>query len=265
MSRKLTNLLAAATILGFLVFFTVLGPFQAVLDRGRLLGEALSSPFAKVFTPVRNFYQTVFYLRDISLQNRILTEQVEKLSAELAVLEKTKGENEILRQALGFGASRERDLVPAEIIARDVSKPDQTLIINRGKRDGVSDENAVLSPGGSLVGMVTKAFEQTSEVELLTSPRVTVSVEILPGRGSGIVRGEHGLGLLLDLVSQTDNIQSGDRVVTSGLSGQFPKNLFIGHIGTVRSTESELFKKADVIPVASLKDLQIIMVAKKGQ
>jgi rod shape-determining protein MreC len=79
----------------------------------------------------------------------------------------------------------------------------------------------------------------------------------------GVIRGEYGLGLILDLVSQTDIINGGDTVATSGLSGDFPRGLLIGKIQETKSTPDKLFQQAVVLPRVKYSKLDMVFILKK--
>lgn len=263
MRYSLVHLFLASLVLVGLVFLNAIGILSPVLDWGRLTIDFLATPIVDLLSKLKNFFLFISQLKDLALENQILTQQVEKVTAEVVSLEKAREENRILREALGFQGESNLKLVPAEIIAQDQLKTDQKFIVNRGKKYGVETGAAVVNPQGVLVGMVREALENTAEVELITSSGVVVNAEVVEGRATGIVRGEHGLGLLFDLVSQTEVIKPGDRLVTSGLGGGIPKNLMIGEIGKIRSSESELFQKASVLPATNLHNLRVVLIVKK--
>jgi len=126
--------------------------------------------------------------------------------------------------------------------------------------------DAVVVSGKVLVGVVSAVFDSTSQFELITSSGIAVNAQVSKREATGgIVRGEHGLGLLFDLISQTEVIKLKDRIITSGLGGRFPANLLIGEVGEIRSSSSELFQKASVISATNLRNLRVVFVVKKSE
>lgn len=245
-----------------MIFLNVAGMLGPVLDFGRAGTDFLATPLTGVFTKVDNFFGFFWHLRDLSAQNEILTRQVEKLSAEVAGLEKARQENRVLREALGFTGETKFLLVPAEVVAWDFLPANESVTLSRGRGSGVESGDAVVVSGGVLVGVITEALEHTSKMELVSASGMVINAEVARGGASGVVRGEHGLGLLFDLVSQNQVIKEGDRVVTSGLGGKFPAGLLIGQIGKIRSSSSELFQKAAVLPATNLRDIRVVFVIK---
>ncbi|MBI4050202.1 MAG: rod shape-determining protein MreC [Candidatus Doudnabacteria bacterium] len=262
MSAPVHVVIAFLVLMG-LVLLNLAGGLQFVQDYGRKVVEFFDIPLVAVFSGIKKFSLVVVHVDDLYDQNIILTEQVQELSAEVATLEKASAENRILREALGFEQGRSLNLLPAEVITRDFMAPDQRLVLNRGAESGVTRGAAVIVSGRVLVGVISEVFNGTSEVQLLTASGVSVNAEDAVTGATGIVKGEHGLGLLLDLISQDATVNPGDRLVTSGLGGTFPKNLLIGKIGDTRSGTSELFQNASVIPAADLSALRFVFVVKR--
>ncbi len=263
MRQPLVHLILAFLVLGSFVFLNLVGFLAPVLDIGRLAVDFLTFPLVKGFAKFKEAIYLVLEIQDLSKRNEILTKQIQELTAELAVLEKAKLENRFLREALGFKAEHLYPLVAAEIIAWDQLNVGEKVTLNRGTRHGVGLGAPVVAAGGILVGVISQVAEHTSQMELLTSSAVTINAEVAASGTSGIVRGEHGLGLTFDLVSQTEILKVGDKVLTSGLGGQFPKNLLIGEIDKIRSAESELFQKASVLPATNLRSLRFVFVIQK--
>ena len=247
----------ALIILLFLQGFGVLGP---VIDGSRLAANFAIRPAAAVLEKTRDFTVAFFSVHSLVSQNEILTNKVHSLSAELAEAEQAREENRILREALGFQGETKLNLTPAQVISYDYLNFDQKAILNRGRDDGLAvGDNVVISPG-ILVGIITDVSGKTSEMELITSSNMAVNGRTTDGNATGIVRGEHGLGLLLDQVSQTESLKKGDKIVTSGLGGKFINNFFVGTVVEIRSGSSELFQTASIIPAADFRNLEIAFV-----
>lgn len=262
MSSSLVHLVIAFLVLAGLVFLNVAGLLSPVIDAGRVSTGFLHRPLVGLFTALKNSLGVIFELRELVTQNQILTRQVEELSAQVATLEKTGFENKILREALGFRAESSLPLIAAEIIASNPLAASERVVINRGRDHGVGVGDAVVVAGGIFVGVIGEALEKTSTMELVTSSQVTINAETSQGGASGVVRGEHGLGLLFDLISQNEVLKSGDRVISSGLGGGFPRGLLLGNVGEIRSAPSELFQKASIIPATDLRSLRFVFVVK---
>ena len=64
----------------------------------------------------------------------------------------------------------------------------------------------------------------------------------------------------MDMILQTDSIQPGDEVVTSGIGGNMPRGLFVGTIQEVHQSDDHLFQQAVVSTPIHVAKLQTVFV-----
>lgn len=263
MSENVIHSFVAFLVLTTLIFLNAFGIISPILDAGRITANVLTKPAVAVLQKFKNLLDVLFHVRDMAAQNHILSTQVGELTSELAILEKFRQENKVLREALGFQAESRHDLIPAQVIVYDLFNADQRVTLNRGSDYGVAVNDAVVMAGQIFVGVITSVSQETSQMELVSSSAVVINAQTVPGTATGVVRGEHGLGLLFDLVSQKEVLKEGERVITSGLGGTFPANLLVGTIGEIRSGSSDLFQKASIVPGVDLRNVRIVFIVKK--
>lgn len=238
------------------------GLLAPIMDGGRLGTNFFIQPVVKGLERVRDLAVAFFLVHDAVRENELLSRQVEMLAAQVATDEQTRAENKVLREALGFRAKTSLELIPAQVISYDYLNLDQKAVLNRGNDHGVAVGDNVIVAGPILIGIITETTNKTSVMELITSSNMTVNAKTTDGRATGVVRGEHGLGLLLDQVSRSEVLKSSDQVVTSGIGGKFAGNLYIGRVAETRSGASELFQTASVIPAADFRNLEIVFIVK---
>lgn len=228
--------------------------------------------FLRVYTPiargstnaagsVKEFFVTFGTIKNLAKENAALEQQVDELAFENARLQLAKQENIALRRALKLEEESKLLLTPAEIVTLDPTGFSQTITMRVQDISGLKEGAAVIVSPGILVGRVTKVTTNFVEATLITDHKVLINAEVVDSGAKGLVRGEHGLSLALDLVTQNELIKVGDRVVTSGLSNDFPRGLLIGDISGIRSGTSELFQKASISPAANLKNLRFVFIA----
>ena len=75
-----------------------------------------------------------------------------------------------------------------------------------------------------------------------------------------MVAGQSDGSLHLINVPQTDEVTSGDLIVTSGLGGKLPRLLTIGQVDKVISTDAQLFKEAIVRPAVDFNRVEVVLV-----
>ena len=64
---------------------------------------------------------------------------------------------------------------------------------------------------------------------MLTDPNSGIDVLVQRTRARGIVSGSLENGTILKYVKRSEDIQEGDRLLTSGTDGVFPKGMMVGH------------------------------------
>jgi rod shape-determining protein MreC len=148
--------------------------------------------------------------------------------------------------------------VVASVIGRSGVPTQHTLLLDKGRRHGLTLESAVLDAEG-LVGRVVELHEATCLVMLLTDPESRVAGLVERSRESGLLVGQ-GRGscefMYLDIEA---DIQEGDRILTAGLGGPFPKGLRLGTVVRVHRDEQAGTTSAWVKPSAHLNRAEEVL------
>jgi rod shape-determining protein MreC len=235
--------------------------YLGLLKGGFLRVYGYSANTTSVFVSgSKEYFQTLFTIRELVSENAKLNQRINELSFENARLTLSKGENQALRRSLNFREQSAYNLLPVEVIGSDPTGFTQIINLDKGSSTGIEENSAVVVAPGILVGKITKVYTNHSEATLITDPSIAINAEVTDSGAKGLVRGQHGLGLAFDLVSQNEVIKTSDLVVTTGLSGDFPKGILIGQIDSISSAPSELFQKAYMSPAADLRNLKFLFV-----
>ncbi len=209
---------------------------------------------------IKNFFSTFLFIKGLSRENDLLNQKVDELTFENTRLKAAKQENIALRKALNFAEESELTLIPVSIKVSDPSGLTQTVVIDRGADFQLKENMALVTSPGLLVGKITRVYSGSSVVTLITDPAVNINAEVAESEAKGLIVGAHGLSLRFDLVTQNEVIKTGDQVMTSGLSSDYPRGLLIGEITSISSGASDLFQKAYVTPAANLRNLRFLFV-----
>jgi rod shape-determining protein MreC len=118
----------------------------------------------------------------------------------------------------------------------------------------------VVTEGGSLVGSITRVFDDYAWITLITDPDSAVSAMVQESRAQGVVAGSYSRRLTMEFLLQAAVVNKGDMVLTSGIGGDFPPGLVIGRVSAVESSRQEIFKNVTVEPLASLSRLETVLV-----
>ena len=118
----------------------------------------------------------------------------------------------------------------------------------------------MVSEGRSLVGTVTKVFDDYAWVTLITDPKSAVSALVQESRAEGVVAGNYDGSLVMEFVGQGVAVKEGDFVITSGVGGRYPAGISIGRVAEVRNADQDLFQQVFVDHLASLSKLERVLV-----
>ncbi|MBT3342914.1 MAG: rod shape-determining protein MreC [Gemmatimonadetes bacterium] len=178
----------------------------------------------------------------------LLTRNVQ-LSLENMRLREAEEENDRLRRALDFRTRNQfGEILPAEVIGRDPDLLFDVLVINAGRDVGLRRDWPVVTTEG-LIGHVVEVGQHSSVVQLVFGVRVSAVVQ--GGRAHGMVSAAGGNRFQLSYVDASSRIEVGDRIVTSGLGGRYPKGLTLGTVTQVQQLDEdplfqEVFLESDV-------------------
>ncbi len=140
-----------------------------------------------------------------------------------------ESQNRALRQIVEGETSKVAEGIPAAVIGRSAGDWWQQIVISRGSRDGISENDVVTAPGG-LVGRVISVSPNSSRVLLVSDPTSRVGARVSRSRATGYIRGMMGQRVVMEFFDKIPDVKVGDVVVTSSYSKLFPKDLPIGRI-----------------------------------
>ncbi len=252
----------AVAILLLCIFF----PPRFVLEPLRTVLATVAWPLQVVLAPLAfEVKDTLYFLGSIGeLKNeneRLMRENI-RLQAENVKWQSVASENDALRTEIGLLPKEKYELEATEVIGRDAAGLGNWLTVDRGSFQGVERGMPVIVSGGVLVGRVAEVFPHSARVMLLSHPDSLVSGVTTEGNAQGIAKGEYGLGILFDMVLQDSTLHASDRVLTSGLGGDFPKNLLIGTLQEPKPSTDHLYQRASIVSPVNFQSLQYVFIIK---
>lgn len=201
----------------------------------------------------------MFNIGTISQENKNLKAKVIELTEkkyDVAVLE---NENKILKEELSIRSDR-HDMVGANVIGKNPVLESGSIIINRGKNDGIEVGKSVIFHN-FLVGTIEEAKENISSVRLISSSRTLIPVTIVEAGTSGLLKS--GLdGIVVESVLIDKKISIGDKIITGGVEGNPSSNIFIGEVSEIVSSPSDIYQTLKVKSPIDFANLQILFVQK---
>jgi len=163
-----------------------------------------------------------------------------------------------LQQLLDLRESLKLSTMAAAVIAGGASPEFRTITIDKGTGDGIAPDMAVISPVG-VVGRVVLPTPRAAKVQLLIDRDAAAGAIVERSRAQGVLVGTGTERLRLDHVPGTAEIKVGDRVVTSGIEGIYPKGFVIGQIESFERRAGE-FTAVMIRPAVEFSNLEVVLV-----
>jgi rod shape-determining protein MreC len=140
----------------------------------------LASSLRNATRPVDDLFKGVIDRGDIARENRDLREQLEQLQNTLASRQDAEQRVRELEAAVGVKQARPEDkLLVANVVSDDTSGLKRMIAIDRGSKDGIDEGMVVLSRSGSLVGTISRAYDEFAWVRLITDPDSSVNAQVI--------------------------------------------------------------------------------------
>ncbi|MFQ5903561.1 MAG: rod shape-determining protein MreC [Candidatus Binatia bacterium] len=198
-------------------------------------------------------------LRGLASENEGLKRRILELEAERNRLLEAEATNRRLRELLEFRSQLPSGSITAAVIGNSASTWSRSLILDKGSADGVFKGMAVVSPVG-VVGQIVAVTSRSAKALLLTDPNSGVDVIVQRSRARGIVSGSLDNEPNMKYVKRSKDIQEGDRLITSGLDGVFPKGLLVGTVAKVRKKSFGLFQYVGVALAVKPSQIEEVLV-----
>ena len=222
-------------------------PVQEVVNSPGLGWRALTDNLRSSATLRAQNQQLLLHQRDLDL--RVMREQA---------LEQENAELRGLRASL---PPLIQQWQLAEIISVETNPLRQRIVINKGGRDGVFVNEAVVDANG-ILGQVARIGPWSAEVILATDPEHAIPVEVTRNRLRSIAVGAGSSGeLVLPYLAVNSDVKSGDLLVSSGLGGVFPAGLPVARITGVRREANQLLAQVRAQPLAGVdRDREVLLL-----
>jgi rod shape-determining protein MreC len=199
---------------------------------------------------VADFFSLLGRIGDLNKENEDLRKENEDLLATNGFLLEAEKENVALREALALGLEEDFQLLLAQVVSKDVGH--DGILINKGKKDGVSEGLPVINSSQVLLGRVTEVYDSFSRAALISSQESSFDAKISGADITGVVKGRGSLGLDFELILPEEEIKEGDFVITSSLAEIYPRGLLVGEIIQIEKQDTGSFQRAELSPLFDL-------------
>ncbi len=246
-------------IIAILYHFKFLTPFEKWFQ---LIGKTQNYSYTlgvKVGDWMENTNLDALKKENVDLRGTLINALIDKSQCTILTEENVK-----LRQSLNFGQANHVQPIIAQVIGVNNRIYHNTLLISQGGDSGITVGNAVFVHDGVLIGKIIDVKEHHATVLLLTDKSSKVASTVQNKNNTiGIVEGELGLSLHLNLIPKTDTVSPNDIVITSGLEDGIPRGLIIGVVKAIETMSNELFDSALIeSPVVYEKSTIVSIIVK---
>ena len=247
---------AARWLLVLLLLGELLLLSRQASKRGRegplLAGAAIGvlGPVARGITGVQHGIGTVGSRlrtrKSVMAENDKLREQVSALERQLLRLQSVEGAFLRLGDAVGYARRTRQPLQVADVVYADYASWLGSLLVYVADKGARVDQPVVDEHG--LVGRVIAVGGGYAKVQLVTDRTSAVGAMIERTSRQGVARGNGHSGIALDYVPLQADVRPGDRVITAGIDGVYPRGIAIGVVREVRPG-TQLFHHVEVTPL----------------
>lgn len=208
-------------------------------------------------------YEFVTIPRDMASmrqRNAELENKVSSLEIQIVQLQQQLSEAQVLYSLLDFARARpQNQYVAAAVIGRDPSPFLQYIFLDKGSDDGLRHGMPVVTQQG-LVGRIDAVTAGGARVRLISDANFSVNVRLKSSQKDAIIFGSVTGEVTLQMVPQEVNLAPGELLLTTGLGGNYPQDIVVGQVVSVRKRQNELFQSAAVQTAADLTNLRAVLI-----
>lgn len=231
------------------------------------VAKPVQSFASAVSNSIINFFKDLFNTTDTDKENEQLKVKLAQLQQQAAELDSLKLENERLRELLNYSDITENyEYVTARVIGYSQGIWFDSFTLSVGRSKGVELNMPVVNSYG-LVGRVTDVGSNWCKVTAIIDARMSVSVMVERTRDNGMIRGTLNDNTISDVMQlyylpSNADLVPGDKIVTNGMGGIFPKGITIGTVTeVVKQTDDSDSYNALVDPSVDFKHIEEVMIA----
>ncbi len=248
------------SLCGGLMLFSVIGiltPVESIVSSPL---NAISGAFSRLSISLNNAFDDLNNFGRLTERVAELEEQLARQQVELIQLREVASDYNRLTGLLSYTSNIDnQEFITADVIAVDQSSIARSIIINRGTRDGIAVGMPVTTDLG-LIGRIIRVSSNASQIQLINDENSAVSVRLQTTRAEGSIIGLASGVLRMTFIDLDEDIVENDLVVTSGLGGNFPADIVIGQVTSIRQFEFELYQEAEVRSLVDFDTLEFVLV-----
>jgi rod shape-determining protein MreC len=230
----------------------------------RMWALATVSPFERVAHAfgwgLHNGWSDYIDLRHVRQQNADLKQQLTRLRIEEAAIAEDALAGRRLQALLAFRQQYVASTVAAQVIGSSGSEQSRVLTIDKGSRDGLRPDMAVITPDG-IVGKLRDVFPTTAQVLEINDQTSGAGVILASTRIRAILRGTVTGRAQIGNLTADSRIKPGETVLTSGGDQVFPRGLPVGTIESIApDPDHQPYTAIRIKPAVDLDRVEEVLV-----
>ena len=213
-----------------------------------------------VMNSIDDIWSGYIGLQGTNKENELLRNQVNELHFKLQERSALVNRTLRLEQLLELRSKLDLPTTAASILAVDATPWFRAVTVDKGFDDGLRQDMAVLGPQG-IVGRVVGQIGPTAAKVQLIIDREAAAGAVLEQTGvAGVITGIGSTTMLsMNYVSNFDEVNVGERVITSGIEGIYPRGFTIGRVKSVENGPG-LHQVIEITPAVDFSQLSEVIV-----
>jgi rod shape-determining protein MreC len=207
-----------------------------------------------------SFWSNYLALRGAAAEKDALNKRVLELEGQLQAQAAIINQTHELERLLKLQQSLVAPTLAARVIAGDPAPGVLMITIDRGAADGIEPNMAVIGHAGVIGRVINRPTAHAAQVQLLISHNAGAGAITEQSGAVGPVRGGAGRPPLeMEYVDLLKDVKVGERVLTSGLDGVFPRGFLIGTVERAVKG-SGVYSDTAVRPATDFADIHVVLV-----
>lgn len=212
----------------------------------------------KASNSVVEFFKLRAANENLSEENTALKNQVIDLQNQLSTL--TGG---VQKDSIRFRIppEMEYDFISAKVINISTNRMQNSITLNKGKRDGIKPDMGVIGDEG-VVGIVQSVSDKFSVVIPLLNPKIQINSKFTHNNYTGTLvwQGKDYRYANLNDIARHVQFSLGDSLVTSGFSSTFPAGIPVGTVEDFNIKKSDVYYTIKIRLAVNFRTLSHVKV-----